>query len=192
MKDTATRTKILEATISSIELYGIEGCSVRNIAKEANVTLSSIHYYFESKDVLVDKALDMAISGSFKDAADLLRQNSSDIKTGLKLIFSYFLEGAIQYPGITRAGLQPLLMQGNADCLFTKKLNAFLVSIMPQINEQTGLGEETIQLRLIAAFSSLFFIGIAPIAFEEFSSITFKNEKVRDAFVGRISEAFFR
>lgn len=55
MKDTAARTKILEATINSIETYGIEGCTIRNIAKEANVTLSSIHYYLSQKMSLSKK-----------------------------------------------------------------------------------------------------------------------------------------
>ena len=57
MKDQAARQKLLLAAIESIEKYGIEGTTIRAIAKEADVSFSSLHYYFESKEQMVEEAL---------------------------------------------------------------------------------------------------------------------------------------
>ena len=94
------------------------------------MALSSLHY-FESKEVLIEKALEHAISGSFEDMEGIWKDARQDYKTALRNILSYLLEGAIRFSGITRAGLQyfhmhqTLLSQANRilmDCFFRDQL----------------------------------------------------------------------
>jgi AcrR family transcriptional regulator len=54
---TDARTRLLEATIRTIEERGRGGTTAREIATTAGANLGSIVYYFGSKDTLVDEAL---------------------------------------------------------------------------------------------------------------------------------------
>ncbi len=47
-----TRRRILETARKLFSLHGFEGTSVRDIARESQVNLSSINYHFKSKDSL--------------------------------------------------------------------------------------------------------------------------------------------
>jgi AcrR family transcriptional regulator len=51
------RTRLLEATIRTIQERGRGGATAREIAAAAEANLGSIVYYFGSKDALVDQAL---------------------------------------------------------------------------------------------------------------------------------------
>ncbi len=48
----ATKARILAAAISLIAERGIDGTTVRDIARQANVSLATVLHYFESKDGL--------------------------------------------------------------------------------------------------------------------------------------------
>lgn len=187
MKDAAIRKKLLEATINSIEIYGIEGCTIRNIAKEAGVTFSSVHYYFESKEELVGEALNLAISGSFEDMEGMWENRTDDL-TALKDMLTHLFEGAIRYPGITRAGLHPLLMQGKTDGLFITKLNAFLLKIALELSQKRGLDKDVLNLKLARTFSAVLFLGIAPKAFQELPSANFNDMENRVRFIESLTD----
>ena len=178
MKDQAVRQKILEATISSIEKYGIEGCTIRNIAKEAGMTFSSLHYYFESKDKLVEEAMTLAISGFFEDLAGIW-QNRADDHHAIVEMLTFLFDGAIRYPGITRTGLYPLLMNGQTDGLFIMKLNAFLNQIVEDAAQRQTINKKLLSLKLSHAFSAVLFLGISPKAFEACSGTDFFYQENR-------------
>lgn len=191
MKDPAAKNKILEATINSIEIYGIEGCTIRNIAKEAGVTLSSIHYYFESKEALVDQAMELAMSNLFDDIENIWRDSKTDGKSALGQILTYLLEGAIKFPGITRAGLQPLLMQGKTDGLFIVRLNQYLRKVSSEMAEMVQLDVEDLRMKLTQAFAAVLFLGISPDSFRDFSCQSFREEKNRAKLVDHLLSAIF-
>lgn len=192
MKDIAIKNKIVEATINCIEVYGIEGCTIRNIAKEADMNLSSVHYYFESKDELVTTALNQAISGSFEDIDRMLEESGTDYKAALTNILNFLFEGAVRYPGITRAGLQSLLMQGRTDGLFTVKLNAFLGNISKKISDKYIIDLESVRMKLIAMFSTILFLGISTKAFNDFSTHDFQCSESRICMIESLIDNCFR
>ncbi len=191
MKDTAARNKILEATINSIEIYGIEGCTMRHIAQEAGVALSSLHYYFESKEVLVDKALELAMTNMFDDIENIWKGSGVDHKAALHQILTYLLEGALRFPGITRAGLQPLLMQGRTDSLFIVGLNEFLSKASGEMAKTVRVEAEDLRLKLMQAFSTILFLGIAPDSFQDFSAQSFREEENRAKLVKSVIDGIF-
>lgn len=49
--------KIINATVSCIEKYGIKKTTIRQIGKEAGVNSASINYYFRSKDILMQHVM---------------------------------------------------------------------------------------------------------------------------------------
>lgn len=187
MKDSATRQKILEATIESIEKHGIEGCTIRNIAKEAGVTFSSLHYYFESKEQLVEGALMLALDNSFEDLVQFWETRADD-QAALSEMLQFLFDGAIRFPGVTRASLHSLLMTGNPEGMFLKRLNGLLGEILDALSTKHGLDREKLALRISNAFSTVVFLGIAPRAFADSSSLDFQDAERRRQMVGVIVE----
>lgn len=61
------RREILEATLRVIGESGVNGATHRAIAQEADVALASTTYYFDSKDALVEEALELMIERSIQD-----------------------------------------------------------------------------------------------------------------------------
>ena len=61
------RQEILEATLRLIGERGVSGVTHRAVAQEANVALASTTYYFDSKDALVEEALELMIARSIED-----------------------------------------------------------------------------------------------------------------------------
>ena len=51
------RELILAAALSLLSRHGISGVSIRAVAREANVALGLMHYYFEDKTTLIAAAL---------------------------------------------------------------------------------------------------------------------------------------
>jgi AcrR family transcriptional regulator len=192
MKDITTRNKIVIATINCIEIYGIEGCTIRYIAKEAEVNLSSVHYYFESKDELVATSLNQSISHSFEDIDQILVESGTNYKAALTRVLVYLFDGAIQYPGITRAGLQSLLMHGETDGLFTIKLNGFLGKISKEISMQYNMDLNSVRLKLISIFSTILFLGVSKEAYKDFSTLSFQDKENRALIVKNMIDDCFK
>jgi len=61
------RREILEATLRVIGESGVNGATHRAIAQEADVALASTTYYFDSKNALVEEALELMIERSIED-----------------------------------------------------------------------------------------------------------------------------
>jgi TetR/AcrR family transcriptional regulator, regulator of biofilm formation and stress response len=61
------RREILEATLRVIGESGVKGVTHRAVAQEAGVALASTTYYFDSKDALVEEALEQMIVRSIED-----------------------------------------------------------------------------------------------------------------------------
>jgi AcrR family transcriptional regulator len=51
------QASILEATLSLLGRHGISGVSMRAVAREANVALGLVHYYYKDKTALIAAAL---------------------------------------------------------------------------------------------------------------------------------------
>ena len=61
------RREILDATLRVIGQSGVNGVTHRAVAQEAEVALASTTYYFDSKDALVEEALEQMIARSIED-----------------------------------------------------------------------------------------------------------------------------
>jgi TetR/AcrR family transcriptional regulator, regulator of biofilm formation and stress response len=60
-RSSSRRRDIVEATLRLICQEGVNGISHRAVAAEAKVPLASTTYYFDSKDALVEEALELAV-----------------------------------------------------------------------------------------------------------------------------------
>lgn len=67
------RDRILDVAEKTIAEYGYEGVSMRDIVNRAKVNLATVYYYFDSKDGLLNAALERRFGSIYKEQKDNLR-----------------------------------------------------------------------------------------------------------------------
>ena len=191
MKDASVKKKIIEGTINCIEKYGIESVTIRAIAKESNVTLSSVHYYFDSKEVLLEIAIQTAISGALADISSIWDENRNDVHMAVFKILSFLFDGAVKFPGITKAGLYPLVIHKKVDSFFISELNIFLKKISEEIAQRLQMNCTEVKMGLVNMLSSILFLCMSPMSFDAFAGYSFLEEKNRTYYIDTILKKFF-
>ncbi len=190
MKDQAARQKLLLAAIESIEKYGIEGTTIRAIAKEAGVSFSSLHYYFESKEQMVDEALVHAVGNAFSDLSELWRTRT-DARSAIREMLMFLFDGALQYPGITRASMHALLMKGQPEGIAHDMFNSVMRVMLADMAPDGGEAGAALSHRIIAAFSAVLFMGISPMAFASGTQIDYTDREKRRQMVDVLASQLF-
>jgi AcrR family transcriptional regulator len=79
------RDRILEAARSQFASSGVDGASLRQIAKEAGTGAAMVSYHFESKDGLFRAAVDSVYDGFLSDLQSLAESESAPLPR-LKLL----------------------------------------------------------------------------------------------------------
>jgi len=86
-----TRTKLIDAIRKLTAEKGVEAVTIRDIAAEADIAMGSFYNYFESKELLLNEALE-EIMFQAGDAIDLLNQESDDPLEVIATAFATFSE----------------------------------------------------------------------------------------------------
>lgn len=102
MVNQTTEEHILMSTISAIEKHGLAKLTTRLIAEEAGVNNAALHYYYRTKEHLIEAALNQTANHMLQDIQQILfNQNTIEIR--LREMLTYLIEGVRQYPNIIRA-----------------------------------------------------------------------------------------
>ena len=128
MSQQPTKQHILEKTIEAIEKHGIQNLTTRVIAEQAGVNNAALHYYFCTKDALLEQALALTLNHMLEDTGEILSRAGS-LEERLHALFEYIVEGVLRFPNIIRAHIQEPLMNGKADTPFMNMLDAWLDQI---------------------------------------------------------------
>jgi AcrR family transcriptional regulator len=81
--------EILQAAEKRFAEEGFDGASVREIAKEAQVNVAMISYYFGSKEKLLEALIIYRIAGMRMELENLLQENISPMEKMMKLTELY-------------------------------------------------------------------------------------------------------
>lgn len=92
--------KILDRTLYLIGKNGSSNVSIRAIAKEANVNVSAINYYFRTKDEMLRHAKEFYMSNT-RMITSILDQEELEEEEKLILFANEIMEYVIRFPGIT-------------------------------------------------------------------------------------------
>lgn len=92
---------ILHVTLQLLKNEGFEGVTVRKIAKQANVNIALINYYFGSKDKLLNAAVQILVT-SFKETFAILDNPEMEPREKLKRFLMEYLTASKQYPFIVK------------------------------------------------------------------------------------------
>lgn len=100
-KDLHIKEVIIQTTIKIIKLEGLEKVTIRKIAKEADVNIASISYYFGSKENLINEVLHLFIS-NFKGAFTILEDSTIEAKERLKKFLNNYFSIALKHPDVMK------------------------------------------------------------------------------------------
>jgi AcrR family transcriptional regulator len=96
-KDTNTEQRILEAAKKIFIVKGRDGARMQEIADEAGINKSLLHYYYRSKDKLFEAVLTEAFKGILPDVAALMTGQKSVFEK-IRLFAASYIESINQNP----------------------------------------------------------------------------------------------
>lgn len=97
-----TRERILEAATTEFALHGLEGASIRAIARRAGVSHTRFVYYFDSKEGLWQAVALRTTSGlSSRYAAPLALRGKIDDADLLKLLWTEYIRFSYENPQVS-------------------------------------------------------------------------------------------
>ncbi len=183
------RKRLVLSTISAIEELGLARVTVRAITQAAEVNVASINYYFGSKEQLINAALNETLEHMMGDLAEIRERLSAAPQEVSAELLLYLLEGALQYPNVTRAHLRDMPGDTKAGALpsgFAPVVKA-LASAIAQ--EQPGLSRERGLNRAVSSICSVLFPGFFPGFFGPAGAL--KTQKARRRYVDELVAGLF-
>jgi AcrR family transcriptional regulator len=179
-----TREKIITATIDCIEEQGLQPLTIRSIAAKAGVNSAAINYYFDTKEKLVEEALNRTLEEFKKIPEETLQEDNLDPRDRLRAFFGALFDGLIRWPRIVRAHLQAPLFEANYGTRFVDTFNSFLTDLLRKLEEMPlGSEEPNLRLRIIQSFSAVLFPGLMPGLFRYFSGLDFTDPEARKSYI---------
>lgn len=191
-EDASVQGKIIEATIECIEREGIQAVTIRKIAKLAGVNSAAINYYFRSKEKLVEEVKRSTVEHVFEDWREIINDESRTVRERLFLLFTDYMEGAIMYPGITKAHMWEPLIANTYDSLFVQLLNGFLEDLAKKLSLELDRPAKELKLVVIHLFCALSMPVLMPDLYRDFyDGKTFREAKVRRALIEHVLHLYF-
>ena len=184
--------RIVEAAITCIERDGLQGVTIRGIAREAGVNSAAISYYFRSKDALMGEALAMTLENAFGDWEVLLREKSGNLHPRIRAILVEVFEGSLRFPGIVKAHLYDTFVNGTGNTAFIKRFTKFLSSLtreMAVLFPDRSVRE--IEAEVIQMVSAVLLPGILPQLYRRAVGIDLSRADGRAAYVDSLLEHYF-
>ncbi len=186
MNPSPIETKIIDAAIECIEKYGIQDTTNRKIAELAGVNNAAINYYFRSKDVLIQRVMQVTLENAF-DFKDFENLPGSSARERCEAIFNELIVGGLAYPGVSRAHFYDLLTYGRYDSLAVEKLNEFVERLALDLAAR-GARLDPAELRLACAqiTTTVRMAILAPRLFAAGANLDLSDALSRQRFVARL------
>lgn len=177
LNELPTRERILLATIQVIEKEGVHSLTTRGIAKAAEVNSAAINYYFGTKERLIEETLKYSLSHLFEDLGVMYGKDRTDKHSLLKDILTYYLEGALKYPGLIKAHFYEPLIHNRYDTPSIRLLLENLQGIIDHIAVlEPGVEKETLKMQVLQKLSAVLMPAMLPEFFENFLGEDFAQD----------------
>jgi AcrR family transcriptional regulator len=166
-KESTTQQSILLATIDCINEHGIEHLTTRMIAEKAGANIASINYYFRTKEILVNQALEITIKHMLEDINETIQDPDLDFGAVLRDVIYYMISGAAANMGITQAHLYRLVIEKDYESVSATSFMAVFEGLHSRAI-QAFPDQEPAHLRRILAsiFSAIMFMIQTPFFFQ--------------------------
>ncbi|MBS3742700.1 MAG: hypothetical protein KGY74_11320, partial [Candidatus Cloacimonetes bacterium] len=144
----------------------------------------AINYHFNSKDNLIEIALNQTLDEAFENMIDEELLNKQYPTFALYSFFLKFLRGGLRYPGITKAHLFQPMMENNYETLFMKRWKQFLDTFIKHLSSMLkNMDRAEIELAIMQSFSSIIFICLVPKLFHDSTKFDISKPKSQQKFI---------
>jgi AcrR family transcriptional regulator len=184
--------KIITATIECLEKNGVQGTTNRKIAEIAGINSAAINYYFRSKEILVQHAMEKTLANAF-DWKDIATLPGNTPQEHCAAIFINLVEGAVNYPGITRAHFYDLLSTGNYNTLIVKRMNEFIMHLGADLQErELHMEKHALENACMQITSAVFFFILSPKLFQSSFGLDMTDPVQSSAFITQLVNQLLR
>ncbi len=191
-KSVNVEEKIIQAAIDCIEQNGIQATTNRKIAEIAGVNGAAVNYYFRSKDVLIQKVMEVTLKNAF-DWQDFSFSEEVTPQEECETILNHLLEGATNYPQMTRAHFYQIVNEGNYDIPTVNRLDQFITLLVADLRRHgADLDEDTLRLAVAQMMSAMFLMSLAPGLFHNSLNFDARDPEDRQKFIHRLVEKLFK
>jgi len=175
--------KIITAAIECLEKYGVQGATNRKIAEMAGINSAAINYYFRSKEVLIQQAMERTLANAF-DWKDIDQLPGDTPQEHCIAIFLNLIEGSLNYPGITHAHFFGLLTSQDYNTRVVKRLNDFVADPVRDLQLRgLQMQEAELQQACIQITSAAFFLILSPRLFLSGFDLDLNAPEQREKFI---------
>jgi AcrR family transcriptional regulator len=181
MSPQTTKDHILISTIDAIEKYGLANLTTRLIADEADVNNAALHYYFGTKDQLIDTALNYTANHMLSDT-EIILNGDKPIEVRMREMIEYIIEGVLRYPNLIRAHMTNHLLNSQSQVELSYLLESWINLAAKALAPYVSVDNQ-IQLKLVLnmVFSVILIAGLLKGPPEEYSWIDLRDSKEREA-----------
>ncbi len=183
--DLDTKQKIIDATIELIkEEMDVKKITVRGIARRAGIAKSMVNYYFDSKESLIDSAVQSFISTVISKGDRKLKEVDLTPEERLRTRVKQAAGFLAYNPGVSRVSILSDLRNGNIDDNSSQSVKSIFVKlkdIYGDKKEDTDLFIKAQQL--LAALQEMF---LRAHVFKEETGIDYYDDEQRDNLMDKI------
>ncbi|MFN2281450.1 MAG: TetR/AcrR family transcriptional regulator [Anaerolineales bacterium] len=166
-KETSTQDAILLAAIDCINESGLENVTTRMIAEKAGANIASINYYFRTKEILVNQALEITINHMLEDVMATVQDTSLDFRQILRDVVYYLISGASSNLGISSAHLYRLVVEKDYESISAQSFLSAFNNLLDRAKSAFPETEPQYLRRILASiFSSIMFMMLTPFFFQ--------------------------
>jgi AcrR family transcriptional regulator len=172
MSTKASKEKILGVTMDMLVRLPMEEVTVREIAKIAGVNIASIHYYYSSKEILFNAAIDKIIVKSINEWMEQNSHAAAPSSNDLIKFIEFLHIGALDHREFAKSRIRNTL---NLDQVNTA--NVMVYETIFKLAKKLNLESDTKKLKLKV---SLIYSSLASISGSPDDMMTFTGLKLVD------------
>ena len=194
MSSDEVKQRIIFQTIELIENVGIPNLTIRKIAEAAGVNVAAVNYHFGSKEQLVEIAMNSTLQESFvNNINDYEGLWQTDPKQALQSFLEHTLQGAINYPNLTKAHFAKIFSQNDYQQITVTELNNFLSKFRNLISSVLRSEEdEKNRLAVVQVFSVILMTGMMPELFNSFLEFDLHSAEKQQLFIQTLIDNFVK
>jgi AcrR family transcriptional regulator len=154
-RENPRRKDILEATLRLIGTGGVDSVTHRRVAQEADVSLASTTYYFDSKSVLIEEALELMVERSTEDVRRHTVSPPKISRTELVERIVAFADAQINDPNAFLTAQYELMLEaGRAEYLrlLARRWSIAYAGCFTQLVKSAGLPRPKLAAELVMKF----------------------------------------
>jgi TetR/AcrR family transcriptional regulator, regulator of cefoperazone and chloramphenicol sensitivity len=192
MSPKATKEHILLATIDAIEKHGLPNLTTRLIAEEAGVNNAALHYYYGTKENLIDIAMDQTAYHMLGDIKTIL-EGDQPIEGRMRDMLAFIIEGVLRFPNIIRAHMIGPLIYSERQKELADMLNSWVDMSLDALTAHFSKNQETeLRFTLNMLFSTIWMSGILAGSPEDYGWVNLENPDERNLFIDYAIDILFK